>query len=129
MPMVPVMQQERFATALAAEFQADGIEARGEIGNVGPGGLFVEARSIPETGEMVRVGFDAPDGQRILVDGIVWWTSEDRPGFGRKSGFGIRLLDAPARYESFVEKLGEQQRAQQGRQQARAAATRRAFRR
>ena len=108
------VQQRRFATAIAAEFSWDGAHARGEIGNVGLGGLFVESRQVPEQGEMVRLRFAGPDGQPILLDGIVWWTTPEGRSFGRSPGFGVRLLEGSAAYEALIDRLSETQPPRKG---------------
>ena len=99
------MAEKRFATAIQAQFAAGPMRAKGEIQNVGHGGLFLGTRSIPEQGDLVEVEFAAPGGDRICVSGIVWWTSPDRTLRGRPAGFGVCLLDSDDPYMRFVDAI------------------------
>jgi hypothetical protein len=99
------MAEKRFSTAIQAKFEAGSMRAKGEIQNVGHGGLFLCTRSIPEQGDLVEVEFAAPGGERIRVSGLVWWTSLDRALRGKLSGFGVRLLDAEDPYTGFVDAI------------------------
>ncbi len=99
------MAEQRYRTTLPARFAASSFRASGEIENVGHQGLFVGTASIPPTGETVTLEFTGPDGGRIRVAGIVWWTTVDRTVPGQTPGFGVRLLDSPPRYVRFVDRL------------------------
>jgi Tfp pilus assembly protein PilZ len=96
------MADERIQT----RFEAGPVKASGEIGNVGPGGLFVGTPSIPEMGEKVELCFEKPGGQRVEVAGVVWWTTDcqEVPG-GQPSGFGVRLVNAGDTYRELLRLL------------------------
>ena len=51
------MEGKRVSTVLVAKFKACGKLADGKIRNLSLGGLFVGTKSIPPTGETVRVRF------------------------------------------------------------------------
>jgi len=104
-PMHQAMAQARFRTLLRAAFRAGPVTAQGQIQNVGHGGLFVGTASLPNEGETVALDFQAPDGQRIRLTGIVWWTRANGKIDGRAAGFGVRLLDPGESYQSFIERL------------------------
>jgi len=99
------MEHGRIQTALDAWFEAGATKAQGEIENVGRGGLFVGTAAIPEEGELVTIEFSAPDGERIRVTGIVWWTTQDRLANGQAPGFGVRLVDENASFEGLLDQL------------------------
>jgi Tfp pilus assembly protein PilZ len=99
------MAEKRFPTAIQAQFESGPLTAKGEIQNVGHGGLFLGTRTIPEQGDLVEIEFAAPSGDRIRVSGIVWWTSPDRTPRGQLSGFGVCLLDADDPYTRFVDAI------------------------
>jgi Tfp pilus assembly protein PilZ len=103
--MHQAMAQARFRTLLRAAFRAGPVTAQGQIQNVGHGGLFVGTASLPNEGESVALDFQAPDGQRIRLTGIVWWTRANGKIDGRAAGFGVRLLDPGESYQSFIERL------------------------
>jgi Tfp pilus assembly protein PilZ len=104
--MRDAMADERIQTALQTRFEAGPVRASGEIGNVGPGGLFVGTPSIPETGEKVELCFEEPGGQRVDVAGVVWWTTDcqEVPG-GQPPGFGVRLVNAGETYRELLRRL------------------------
>ena len=100
------MVDERIQTALQTRFEAGPVKASGEIGNVGRGGLFVGTPSIPEEGEKVELRFEEPGGQRVDVDGVVWWTTDcqEVPG-GQPPGFGVLLVNAGEAYRQLLRSL------------------------
>ena len=101
------MAQSRFRTALRADFRAGRLIAQGQIRNVAQGGMFVGTPKLPAEGETVAVEFRSPDGDRIRATGIVWWTRSSGNLDGRAAGFGVRLIDASASYEAFVDRLAD----------------------
>ena len=100
------MVDERIQTALQTSFEAGPVKASGEIGNVGPRGLFVGTPSIPETGEKVELRFEEPGGQQVDVTGVVWWTTDCQqiPG-GQPPGFGVLLVNAGETYRELLRSL------------------------
>jgi hypothetical protein len=100
------MRDERFQTALQTRFEAGSLTAIGEIGNVGPGGLFVGTPAIPETGQKVELCFEDPGGKRVDVVGVVWWTTDRQkvPG-AQPPGFGVRLVNAGESYRELLRRL------------------------
>jgi len=84
----------RIRTCIETEFEAGGRRARGKIKNMSEGGLFVGTTSVPEEGETVDLSFKERGGNEIKLSGLVWWTTNDGNGNGRRTpGFGLRLLD------------------------------------
>ena len=104
--MRDAMADERIQTALQTRFEAGPVKARGEIGNVGQGGLFVGTPAIPETGEKVELCLEEPGGQWVEVAGVVWWTTDcqEVPG-GQPPGFGVRLVNAGETYRELLRQL------------------------
>jgi hypothetical protein len=83
-------------------------KASGEIRNLGAGGLFLGAATIPARGEKVWLDFRAPDGERVQAVGLVWWTTLDAADARRRSaspGFGVRLVHASQAYHRFLHRL------------------------
>jgi uncharacterized protein (TIGR02266 family) len=105
------MEGKRVSTVLVAKFKACGKLADGKIRNLSLGGLFVGTRSIPPTGETVRVRFRMPDGHLVDVSGMVWWTTRQSDGPHRVPGFGLRLMDRHPRYEQGVRSMLQAQAA------------------
>jgi hypothetical protein len=92
----------RARTSFQAEFSAGDVQGKGKIKNVGEGGLFVETDELPPQGEFARIRFNAPTGP-LVVSGMIWWTTGSRRQGGH--GFGVRLLEANAEYDSMVSGL------------------------
>ena len=105
------MEGKRVSTVLVAKFKACGKLADGKIRNLSLGGLFVGTKSIPPTGETVRVRFRLPDGPLIDVSGMVWWNTRQSDGPHRVPGFGLRLMDAHPEYEKGVRRMLQAQSA------------------
>lgn len=104
-PMHQAMAQARFRTSLRTDFRAGRLAAQAQIRNVAQGGMFVGTSKIPGEGETVALDFRTPDGERIRLTGIVWWTRSAGNLDGRAAGFGVRLLDASETYEAFIDRL------------------------
>ncbi len=99
------MTKTRVRTAIKTEFRAGSLRGRGTIKNVSPEGLFVSTGSIPEQGEAVQLVFPVPGG-RLALSGMVWWTTTGNHTMGPgQRGFGLRLLEAPERFQRLVESL------------------------
>lgn len=100
------MQTERIRTCIEAEIKIGGKQQKGRILNVSEGGVFVGTRSIPGQGENADLSFRAPDGDKIRLSGLVWWTTNDgRQTLHREPGFGVRLLDDNERFRKFWSSL------------------------
>ena len=99
------MADIRKRVRIPTQFQAETLTGKGTVGNIGPSGLFVSTRMIPERGESVRVEL-APTGRpHFQVTGMVWWTTRDEPLRGDVSGFGLRLLDDSEELERLVDSV------------------------
>ena len=96
------MSDERFKIKLPTRILAGRLRGEGSIANISRGGLFVRCSAIPEQGETVRLAFEAPDGERISVSGLVWWTTEPSERPNAERGFGVRLLSASKAYERLL---------------------------
>ena len=91
--------KNRARTSIPVEFQVGAQKASGKIKNVGPDGLFVGSRAIPDQGEPVSLQVSFPDQAPIEVMGIVWWTTQDQPDRQFKvPGFGLRLIEENEAY-------------------------------
>ena len=100
------MAERRIQTVLQTRFEAGELSGTGKIRNLGDHGLFVGSNLIPEEGEAVLVTFTVPEGFRVEVSGLVWWTTcESGDARHRTQGFGLRLLDVSDAYQRFVEGL------------------------
>ena len=100
------MATTRVRTAIKTEFRSGPLRGVGTIKNVSPEGLFVSTGSIPEQGEAVQLVFPVPGG-RLALSGMVWWTTAGNHTMGpARRGFGLRLLEAPERFQRLVESLG-----------------------
>jgi uncharacterized protein (TIGR02266 family) len=109
LPMDRVMVEERIETAIRTDFETGEVKANGQIKNVGEGGLFVRTPSIPEAGDKVELSFDSPNGQRVEVAGVVWWTTDDREAYQlERRGFGVRLVNAGEAYRALLQRLRHQ---------------------
>lgn len=102
------MRGTRFAAKIPATFEVGAWKASGEIRNLGAGGLFLGAATIPERGEKVWLDFRAPGGERVEAVGLVWWTTLD-VSHGRRRGespgFGVRIVHASRAYHRFLHDL------------------------
>jgi hypothetical protein len=96
----------RFDTRIDTRFEHGCLKGRGCIENLGPGGVFVRTRTIPERGERLWIHFQGPCGEAITAMGIVWWTTLDGgPSPSMPNGFGMRLLASNGHYRRFVSGL------------------------
>ena len=86
---------------LPVRFRAKSVQGRGHVLDVSEEGLFVRTKSIPDQGEDVQISFSTPDGRRVALKGMIWRTEQN----GRRTGFGVRLLDACEEYLQFVKKI------------------------
>ena len=96
------MEGCRFLTLIQTEFVAGPMRARGKIRNLGAGGLFIRTGSVPEQGEVIRLRFESPGGAPIVVEGLVWWTTDERVPQRGEQGFGVCLLAASPAYRALI---------------------------
>jgi hypothetical protein len=99
------MADRRIRTLIKTDFEAGELKSTGKIRNLCADGLFVCTPVVPEQGESVRLHFRVPGGARVDVAGLVWWTTVERGLTDRRSGFGVRVLDAGEDYEALIEML------------------------
>ncbi len=99
------MKDERVRTLIPTQFVAGSVRAQGNIRNLGSKGLFIRTGSIPEQGDPVLLRFEAPDGEPVSAEGLVWWTTGERELRWDEQGFGVRLLAASASYRTMVDRL------------------------
>jgi hypothetical protein len=96
------MQNGRIRTSIPVEIRASGRVAQGTVRNASDGGMFVETRTIPPQGETVSLRFPPRAGATIVVNGLVWWTTEGSRRAHRRQGFGLRLLEDDERYSKML---------------------------
>ncbi len=100
------MQARRITTTIPIDFKTGHITATGQIRNLGPGGLFISTRAIPEQGETVALRFRMPSGEPMSLLGLVWWTTEDESSSSHRGhGFGLRLIEQNESYERVVDRM------------------------
>jgi hypothetical protein len=109
------MKDERVRTLIPTEFVAGTVKAQGKIRNLGSKGLFIRTGVIPEQGDPVLLRFEAPDGEYVAAEGLVWWTTQapeigrDEAGFGvvgqDEQGFGVCVLTTSSSYRALLDRL------------------------
>lgn len=109
------MKDERVQTLIPTRFIAGSVRSQGKIRNLGSNGLFIRTGTIPRQGDTVRLRFEAPDGECVTAEGLVWWTTRtqetgrDEEGFGvtrpDEQGFGVCVLNTSTSYRTLLDRL------------------------
>ena len=109
------MKDERVRTLIPTQFVAGSVRAQGNIRNLGSKGLFIRTGSIPRQGDRVLLRFEAPDGECVAAEGLVWWTTRtqeigrNEEGFGvtcpDEQGFGVCVLNTSTSYRTLLDRL------------------------
>ena len=99
------MKDDRIRILIPTDFVAGPVRAQGKIRNLGSRGLFIRTESVPEEGDSIRLRFEAPDGEPVSVEGLVWWTTGEREIRWDERGFGVQLLAASASYRTMIDRL------------------------
>ena len=96
---------KRIVKRIPVRFQAESLRGAGHIKNLTQEGIFVRSDVLPEPGENISVGFDAPDGRKVEIEGVVRWTTAQFPKRGVRPGFGVRLHRVDEEYLRFFESI------------------------
>jgi hypothetical protein len=96
---------KRFVKRVPVRFEAAGLRAQGDIGNLHQEGLFIRSHVLPDPGAEVVVSFTAPAGEPVEVAGTVRWTTKESPAREPRSGFGVQLHRVSEEYLSFFRSL------------------------
>ncbi len=99
------MKDDRIRILIPTDFVAGAVRAQGKIRNLGSRGLFIRTESVPEEGDSIRLRFEAPDGEPVSAEGLVWWTTGERELRWEEQGFGVCLLAASASYRAMIDRL------------------------
>jgi hypothetical protein len=72
-------------------------ERRSVTADIGPGGLFIQAKNPPAVGKACTVHVQTELEGELVLQGRVTWAKKDAniPGVPIRSGFGVRLESAP----------------------------------
>ncbi len=99
------MNDDRIRTRIQTDFVAGPVRAQGKIRNLGSRGLFIRTESVPAEGDSIRLRFEAPDGEPVSAEGLVWWTTRERERRWGQQGFGVCLLAASASYRAMIDRM------------------------
>ena len=109
------MKDERVRTRIPTQFIAGTVISQGNIRNLGSKGLFIRTGTLPQQGDPVLLRFEAPDGEYVTAEGLVWWTTQaqdigrDEEGFGvtrpDEQGFGVCVLNTSTSYRTLLDRL------------------------
>ena len=99
------MKDERVRTLIPTEFVAGTVKAQGKIRNLGSKGLFIRTGTIPEQGDPVLLRFEAPDGEYVAAEGLVWWTTRAHEIGQDEQGFGVCVLTTSSSYRALLDRL------------------------
>jgi hypothetical protein len=96
---------KRIVKRIPVRFQAESLRGEGHIKNLTQEGIFVRSDVLPEAGESISVRFDAPQGRKIEIEGVVRWTTAQFPDRDVRTGFGVRLHRVDEEYLRFFESI------------------------
>lgn len=88
----------RRGRGIPVQFRSESLGGRGYIRNLTQEGLFVCSHPLPRSGEEIKLMIRSPDGHRLRVSGLVWWTTADGRTRRTPPGFGVRLLEPGEAY-------------------------------
>jgi hypothetical protein len=94
----------RRSVEMMVEFDRDGLRGDGVTGDLSHSGMFVRATQPPSVGPSLNLTVHLPGGRTLFLKGKVVRRAVV-PGFARPTGFGLRLTDKPAEYDSFLSGL------------------------
>ncbi len=98
------MVAPRFARRFPARFGRSRPSVPAVTANVSETGLFVSTDQPMAVGESLGIMLEFEHGQVPLRGSVIWRRSE--PDGERGSGMGVRLINAPPMYVSYIRALG-----------------------
>ena len=99
------LRQQRFLKLLPVRFGVDKPTRLGRTADLSAGGLFIITDEPLRSDTRVKLRLEI-DGFEVPLTGRVAWNRAEAEQ-GRQAGMGIQLDHAPAMYQRYVERLGE----------------------
>lgn len=90
----------RHRRRLLVEWAAEGFASAGFTHDVSPTGMFICSVHVPEREIVLPINLTLPDGQKIRLRGVIVRSYRVAPSLrrARRSGFCVRLIEAPEEY-------------------------------
>jgi hypothetical protein len=90
----------RHRRRLLVEWAVDGFSSAGFTHDVSATGMFVCSLHIPEREMVLTMNLGHPDGRKIRLRGVIVRSYQVAPSLRRtrRSGFCVRLIEAPEDY-------------------------------
>lgn len=90
----------RHRRRLLVEWAAEGFASAGFTHDVSPTGMFICSVQVPEREIVLPINLTLPDGRKIRLRGVIVRSYRVAPSLrrARRSGFCVRLIEAPEEY-------------------------------
>ena len=101
--------KDRIGKRLMVKFGAEKPDRLGFTEDISPTGLFIKTSVVFQPGTHLRIELTLPDNRTILVTAQVMWAKQvphNLLRFTKKSGMGVRLIQAGDDYKQFTAGLG-----------------------
>ena len=102
--------KDRVGKRLFVKFGKEKPEKVGFTEDVSPTGLFIKTTTVFQPGTVLRIELTLPDHRTLLMAGQVMWAKQVPQSMLRlikKSGMGVRLMQAGDDYKQFMTRLGD----------------------
>jgi hypothetical protein len=105
--MTEKRRQSRKKRRFLIQVETPGVVSTGFTYDLSTDGIFIRSIRIPQPGSIVTARLSLPDGKRVALRGLVQRAYRAPGALARlvPSGFGLRLMNAPADYSRFLETL------------------------
>ena len=86
-------EHERVTACLEVDYRCDDTFLFAYITDMSAMGIFIQTTSPRTPGTLLNLGFRAPDGSRLDIDGRVIWVNHPRGTDSINPGMGVQFVD------------------------------------